>query len=217
MTNTLETITRERFIVLLRGVVPGNIDKVLHALREGGIKILEITFDPADADTIAKTSACLEKSIAAGMLTGAGTVLNAEMLEAAHKAGAKFIVSPNTDIELIKRTKELGLLSIPGAYTPSEIVKAHNAGADLVKVFPVLPHQIDYLKVIMAPLSHIKFIVTGGVNPETAATFLAAGVTAVAAGASIVKPELVAAQQWNEITRLAKAHLRAINNGVCNV
>lgn len=106
------------------------------------------------------------------------------------------------------------MLAIPGAYTPSEIVKAYKLGADMVKIFPVLPHQIDYVKVVSSPLSHIAFMVTGGVNQDTAADFLNAGAVAVAAGASIIKPELVSQKNWNEISRLAEAHVMTIKNGV---
>jgi 2-dehydro-3-deoxyphosphogluconate aldolase / (4S)-4-hydroxy-2-oxoglutarate aldolase len=212
-----EIIKCERFIALTRHVNVDVMEELVKALYEGGIRVLEITFNPSDNNTLTKTAACIAKAVESDMLVGAGTVLNTVMVEAAHKAGAKFIVSPNTDAEVIKRTKELDMLSMPGAYTPCEIVRAHELGADLVKIFPVLPQQVDYVKVVSGPLSHIKFMVTGGINPETAPIFLEAGATVVAAGASIIKPELVHDRKWQEITKLAAAHIKAIKDGVKNV
>ncbi|MDD5728885.1 MAG: bifunctional 4-hydroxy-2-oxoglutarate aldolase/2-dehydro-3-deoxy-phosphogluconate aldolase [Victivallales bacterium] len=214
MTKAFEMIKKEKFIALARHVPPAAIPDLASALLKGGVKILEITFDPCDPDTVANTAEAISLANAAGMLTGAGTVLNVEMVDAAFNAGAEFIISPNTDREVIERTKELGLLSIPGAYTPSEIVCAFKFGADIVKIFPVLPHQTDYVKVVSSPLAHIPFMVTGGVNQDTAADFLNAGAMIVAAGASIIKPELVAQKNWAEISRLAAKHVAAIKNGV---
>jgi 2-dehydro-3-deoxyphosphogluconate aldolase / (4S)-4-hydroxy-2-oxoglutarate aldolase len=215
--DTFEIIKRERFIALTRNVNVDVMEELVKALYKGGIRVLEITFNPSDDDTLVKTAACIAKAVESDMLVGAGTVLNTAMVEAAHEAGAKFIVSPNTNVKVIKRTKELNMLSMPGAYTPCEIVRAHELGADLVKIFPVLPHQVNYVKVVSGPLSHIKFMVTGGINPETAPLFLEAGATIVAAGASIIKPELVYGGKWQEITMLAAAHIKAIKNGVENV
>lgn len=217
MMDTFEIIKRERFIVLARHINIDVMEELIKALYEGGIRVLEITFDPSDNDTLAKTAACVAKALESKMLVGAGTVLNTAMVEVAYKAGAKFIVSPNTDIKVIRGTKELNMLSIPGAYTPSEIVRAHEFGADLVKIFPVLAYQVDYIKVVTGPLSHINFMVTGGINSETAPLFLEAGASVVAAGASIIKPELVHAKKWREITMLAAAHQKAIKSGVENV
>ncbi len=214
--DALALIEQQRFIALARHVDVEVMEDVVKALYKGGIRILEIAFDPCDPDTLVKTSQTIKISIAGGMLTGAGTVLTVAGVEAAHAAGARFIVSPNTNAPIVKRTKDLNMLSIPGAYTPSEIVNASELGADIVKIFPILPDQLDYIKVVTTPLSHIKFMVTGGINPGNVAGFLNAGAVAVLAGASIIKPALVCAKNWEEISRLAKMHLDAAKTGVRN-
>lgn len=212
--NMFELLQKEKFIALARHVAVADIGDVAQALYAGGLQILEITFDPSDPDTIPKTARAIELALKSGMIVGAGTVLGAEMVDAAHQAGAHFIVSPNTDELVIRRTKELELFSVPGAYTPTEIVRAHSLGANLVKIFPVLPHEVDYVKVVTSPLSHIRFMVTGGITPETIPAFLNAGATAVAAGASLIRSDLVSCKKWNEITHLAQQHRAAIESTV---
>ncbi len=208
--NTFSIIEKERFIALARHVEVEMIGDLADALIDGGIRILEITFDPGSPDTLRQTAKAIETAATKGILIGAGTVFTEEAVNAAYSAGAQFIVSPNTDERVINRTKALGMLSIPGAYTPNEIVNAWKLGADIVKIFPVLPHQLDYVKVLTSPLSHIDFMITGGVNPENIADFLATGAIAVAAGATLVKPDLVKSRNWHEITILARKHLEAI-------
>lgn len=212
--DSFSVIKKERFIALARHVNLEIIADVAKALYAGGIRILEITFDPSDPDTLKKTAEAIKISIAAGMLTGAGTVLTVDAVEAACAAGAEFIVSPNADEDVISRTKELNMLSIPGTYTPTEIVRAKKIGADIVKIFPVLSHQLDYIKVVTSPLSHIDFMITGGINPDNVAAFLNTGAIAVAAGASIIRQDLLQDKNWQGISRLAEAHLMSIKKGV---
>lgn len=210
-------IKQEKFIALARFVPPEAMEKVAEALYNGGVRLFEIPFNPSRKNTIEETKESIKaaRRAAGGKLAiGAGTVVSIDFLEAAYEAGASFIVSPNTNINIISRTKELGLLSIPGAYTPTEIQSAYDAGADIVKVFPITVNDIPYLKNIMTPLSHIPFITTGGVNQDTAAAFLEAGAIAVAAGASIVKPELVREGNYAEITRLAKMHIDSVKKSI---
>jgi 2-dehydro-3-deoxyphosphogluconate aldolase/(4S)-4-hydroxy-2-oxoglutarate aldolase len=141
---------------------------------------------------------------------GAGTVLSVPFAEAAYEAGAEFIVAPNTDPAVIAYTKSKGLLSVPGAYTPSEIVNAYALGADIVKIFPILPDGEGYLKNVISPLSHIPFMVTGGINPDTIEKFLAMGPVAVAAGATIATRELAEAEDYDTIRANAEKHTRRI-------
>lgn len=211
--NIRALIEKERFIALARHVPLSAVVNLVNALKDGGIRLLEITFDPCDPDTLRSTQKAIEIAVSAGMTTGAGTVLNVEAVEAACEAGAQFIVSPNTDEQVMARTKELGRLSIPGAFTPTEIVRAYQMGADIVKVFPVLPHQVDYVKVVTGPLPHIPIMVTGGVNPGNAADFINAGATAVAAGTTIVTPDALRAGDWQGIAERARAHVEAIRKG----
>ena len=210
MNKNLETIFRERFIAILRGIAPSDVPPVMEVLAKGGIRIVEITFDMLDPETGAKTAESIRHSIAAGMLTGAGTVLEPDMVDAAVEAGAEFIISPNSDEAVIRRTKQLGKLSIPGNFTPAEVVNAYRMGADIVKLFPVLPEWVNYVKVVHSPLPHIPLLVTGGVTTVNAGKILQAGASAVAAGASLVSSELVRAKDWAEITRRAAAFVAAV-------
>lgn len=140
-------------------------------------------------------------------MVGAGTVLTMEYAMSAKDAGAEFLVSPCTNKDIIDYARINNMISIPGAYTPNEILNAYNIGADIVKIFPVAPDEIGYLKNILAPLSHIPFIPTGGVNLNTITPFLDMGAVAVGAGASIFTPEMVENQEFNKITESARLHV----------
>ena len=144
------------------------------------------------------------------MTVGAGTVICEEYLVAAYNAGAEFIFSPDTDVDIIRLTKKLGLVSIPGALTPSECKTAYKNGADIIKLFPATVDKIDYIINITRPLSHIPFICTGGTNENTIEAFIKAGATGVGTGLSILKPELIESENYAEITRLARLHVDRI-------
>ena len=205
----MELIKKHRFIAILRHIPLHTVEGVAKALYEGGVRIFEVTFNPSAADTVEETSAIIQKIKAMygeEISVGAGTVINLEFARGAFEAGAEFLVSPCTKPEVISFAKENGMLSIPGAYTPTEIVNAYDLGADIVKVFPVAPHEVGYLKNVMSPLSHIPFIPTGGINPDTVEEFLKTGAVAVAAGATIVTKDLAEKGDWKTITANAKKH-----------
>ena len=206
-------ITDHGLIVIFRGVDIEKIPATVNALYEGGARIVEVAFNPSDENTIAKTTAIIKKiyeTMGDKLVVGAGTVIKKEFVDAAYKAGAKFIYSPNTDTKIIKRTKKLGMVSIPGAFTPSEVMTAYNAGADIIKMFPITKDDIGYLVNITRPLSHVPFICTGGTNPDTIECFIKAGSKGVGTGISILKPELIENEDYAEITRLTKLHLDKI-------
>lgn len=210
-----KAITDAGLILILRNFPEEKLGELIPRMVRAGIKAIEVAFNPSLEDTVETTCAMIRKTIelSQGKLTvGAGTVLCPEWVRAAKDAGCEFIFSPNTDEEIIKLTKELGMVSIPGAYTPSEVMEAHKAGADLIKLFPITVNDIGYFKNIRGPLSHIKFVLTGGVNPDTIVPFLDAGAVGLGTGASILKPELVAADDFDEIERLAKLHTEIIEN-----
>lgn len=208
----LDTIFAERVVVLARGVPVSAMPKVVAALKAGGVKVMEVTFAPADPDTLSKTAEAIRIANDLGLLCGAGTVLEPAMVDAAAEAGARFIISPDTYDVVIRHTKARGLLSIPGAYTPSEVLAAHRLGADIVKVFPVLPDEADYIKVLCGPLPHIPLMATGGVTAQTAASFLRAGARVVAAGACVINAGLVAAGAWDDMARLASELVAAVKD-----
>ena len=208
-----EVIYKEGLTVIFRGVAEDKIDDCVRAIYEGGARVLEFTFDPSDKDTAKKTGEIIKHvvdTMGDRVIVGAGTVICKKYLKAAYRAGAKFIVSPNSDVKLIKLTKRLGLVSIPGAFTPSEIMTAYNAGADIIKLFPIKEKDVDYLVNITRPLSHIPFICTGGVNENTIETFISAGAVGVGTGISILSPVLIEKGDFAEITRLTRLHLEKL-------
>jgi 2-dehydro-3-deoxyphosphogluconate aldolase/(4S)-4-hydroxy-2-oxoglutarate aldolase len=169
---------------------------------------MEVTFDQADPDCVQKTCeaiSMLREKMGDDMLFGAGTVLSTAQVDAAHKAGAEYIISPNVSLPVIARTKELGLVSIPGAMTPSEMVSAHEAGADFVKVFPVSDLGTRYIKSVMAPINHIMFVATGGVNEQNVKEYLDMGFVGAGIGGRLTERKLIEAGDFAEFTRRAKA------------
>ena len=140
------------------------------------------------------------------MEIGAGTVLKERQVELTRAAGGKFIISPDTNTAVIAKTKKEGLVSIPGALTPSEAAAANRAGADFVKLFPVGVMGAGYLKDVKAPLSHIRFLAVGGVDSDNMNEYFSRGACGIGVGSSIVNKELISLGKWDEITALAKKY-----------
>ncbi len=135
---------------------------------------------------------------------GAGTVLTPRQVEIACENGAQFIVSPNASADVIRRTVELGLISIPGAMTPTEILMAYDAGAHFVKLFPAAALGIPYLKSIRSPINHVGLIATGGIGAENLPQFLNAGCVGAGIGGSLCDRKLIASGQGEAVTSLAR-------------
>ena len=144
------------------------------------------------------------------MFVGAGTVTSPELVELTAKAGGAFIISPDTDVAVIKRTRELGLVSMPGALTPSEIKTAHNAGADYVKVFPLGSMGPGYLKAIRAPLSHIKMTAVGGINEKNLKEYLEAGACGAGIGGNLANKKWIENGEFDKITEVAKQLVQVV-------
>ena len=209
-------IKEEKIIAIIRHLGAKDAEALCEALYKGGIRLAEITFDPAGtipAEETAKTISVLRDKFAGKMLIGAGTVLDMDYARIAIGAGAEFIISPNTDPDVIRYTKECGRVSIPGAMTPTEVVSAYRAGADFVKVFPSETLGLKFIKALRAPLPHIPLIPTGGINTGNIADFLSAGAAAVGIGSNLSRNDLVKAGRLDEITALAEEYLRAANGG----
>lgn len=211
---TMELLKKHRFVGIFRHIPPQYALEAAKAMYDGGIRIFEITFDPSQNTTTTQQTCSiihqLREHFGNDVSVGAGTVLTVATAEAAFNAGAEFIVAPCTNADVIRYTKEKGMLSIPGAYTPTEIMTAYELGADVVKIFPILPDGEAYLKNVISPLSHIPFMITGGINPNTIEKFLATGPVAVAAGATIVTKELVEKGEFETIRNNALAHTSKI-------
>lgn len=211
----IEKVLEHKIIAIVRGVDGGSVLKTAQALYEGGIRLVEVTFnqkDPASWCKTAEAIRAIREEMGDKMLVGAGTVTSPELVQMAADAGAMYIISPDTDVEVIKKTRELSLVSMPGAYTATEAKQAHNAGADFVKLFPCIEGAPAYLKALCAPFNHIKFLAVGGVNADNAATFLRSGAVGVGVGGSLVNKKWVEAGQFDLITAEAKKFVENIKN-----
>lgn len=208
--SVLETILESKVIAIVRGIPSGQISNLAQAIRAGGLRCIEVTFDHAAPGGLKDTLAAIRVLRDTDMCVGAGTVMSPEEVRLAKEAGASYIISPNTDPAVIRETKSLGLVSIPGAMTPSEAAEAWSLGADLVKLFPAGVLGPAYIKALKAPLKHIPVTAVGGVTPENTPDFLAAGCVGVGVGGNLVSPRLVAEGRWEEITAAARAYAEAV-------
>jgi 2-dehydro-3-deoxyphosphogluconate aldolase/(4S)-4-hydroxy-2-oxoglutarate aldolase len=174
--------------------------------------MMEITFNQAKPETFEaglRGIARAREHFGERLLVGAGTVLSEDQVDMAWEAGALYIVSPNPNPLVIRRTRDRGLVSLPGAMSPGECQSAHEAGADFVKLFPASELGTGYLKALRAPLSHIRFLAVGGIDDENAAAFIGAGAVGLGVGGSLVNKEWMAAGQWEKITDFARRLVKA--------
>lgn len=209
MKNTIKTIEENKIIVIVRGVEREKLVPLCEAMYNGGIKAVECTYDATGKisdEEISENIRLLVDNFGDKMVIGAGTVLTKKQVALTKAAGGKFIISPDTNPKIIKYTKRQGLVSIPGALTPSEIALSARAGADFVKVFPVNLFGPDYIKTIKAPLSHIKLLAVNGVTAENMNEYLSAGAVGVGIGGGIVDKKLIAENDFEGITIAAQKY-----------
>ena len=208
----IEAIEKEKLIVIVRGVKTEKLIELGEALYEGGVRLMEITFDATGAvsdEMTAEGIALLAKHFAGRMHIGAGTVITEKQVDLTWRAGGTFIISPDTNEAVIAKTKELGMISIPGALTPTEAQKAHRAGADFVKLFPISTLGASYLKAIRAPLSHIRFLAVGGVRLENMSEYLAAGAVGFGIGVGDAEKKAIAEGNFAFIEEKCRAFVKA--------
>lgn len=177
----LSQILQHKIVAILRGMNPKDVVNIAAALHEGGIKIIEVTLNSDEALPLIEI---LSSAFENRMLVGAGTVLTVKDARNAIAAGASFLISPALDLDVIKIAKDNSLISIPGAYTPTEVFTAWKNGADIVKIFPA-PGP-DYIKNILAPLNQIPIMPTGGVDIRNIGAYKNAGASAYGIGSSLV-------------------------------
>lgn len=189
-------------VAVVRTDKPAQLPELCDALIAGGVVAIEITFTVPNAlEAIREASGrCGSRA-----LIGAGTVLNAELCRAAIGAGAEFVVSPITKLEIITAAHAADKPVMIGAYTPTEAQTAHEAGADFIKIFPADKLGPAYIKALRAPLPHLRIVPTGGVDLNTAADFLKAGCAALGVGGSLLTADILKTSNWAELTRLARA------------
>jgi len=211
--DVIEKILKEKIIVIVRGVGKNNILPFAKAVYEGGVRAIELTYDasnPEKDQENAENIKMLVDYFGDKMLIGAGTVIRENQVELTKKAGGSFIISPDTNENIIKKTCELNMVSIPGALTPTEIQTAHLAGADFVKLFPVSTFGAQYVKDVKVPLSHIRILAVGGINEKNISDYLAAGADGFGIGSNIVNKKLIETEDFNGITELTKKFLKAL-------
>ena len=210
---TIQRVLDEKIIVIVRGVERDKLIPLAEAMYDGGIRLLEITYSAdksvSDEETADRIK-MLAEHFADRMYIGAGTVLTSYQVELTKKAGGRFIISPDCFEDVIKKTTELEMVSMPGALTPTEAQSAARAGADFVKLFPISDLGPAYFKAIKAPLSHIKFIAVGGVNEDNIQEYLDAGVCGFCLGSNIINKKMIAENDYTGITELAKKYVAKV-------
>lgn len=194
-------------VAIIRAPSGDQLVNVSRALLEGGIDVIEVTFTvPGILDILQQ----LRRELGDKILLGAGTVLDPESARAAMLAGAEYIVTPTVNVEVIELCRRYGKVCMAGAFTPTEILTAWQAGADIVKVFPAEIGGPGYLKAIHGPLPQVRLLPTGGVNLETLPSFVAAGACAVGLGSSLVEKDALARGDMDRIRTLAASYVEAM-------
>ena len=188
-------------MAVVRGRSDELILKAIEAVLEGGVNVIEVAFTVPNALEIIRR---LAGEVSEDVLLGAGTVLTPEMASDAVRAGAEFIVSPNTNVATIEMAKSKGVPVFPGALTPTEVVTAWRAGADMVKIFPANVMGPSYLKDLHGPLPDVPFIPTGGVDLGTAREYLENGAAVLGVGGGLVNKKLMEAEDFAEIASRAR-------------
>ena len=206
--STAQIIEQVGLIPVLRAKNSAQARAVVQAMIAGGVTVVEVTMTVPGAIDVLKE---LKQEYGSRLLLGSGTVTTAAEAQATINAGAEFVVSPSLHPEVIQTTKMNGKLSIPGALTPTEVITAHRAGADYVKIFPCSAMGgAPYLKALLAPFPFLKLIPTGGVTLETAASFIQSGARALGVGSDLVNLAAVDAGHPEKITETARAYLQVL-------
>ncbi len=203
----IKDFEKNKIVVIMRGFTSDQLVNAVDAMEKGGIKLVEVTFDQTgkiDDQTTAANIRTLKECFEGKVRVGAGTVMTAEQVEIAYNAGAEFIISPDCYEPVIKKTRELGMVSIPGAFTPTEAANAHRHGADFVKLFPNSEVKISYFQALSLPLSHIMFLAVGGVTAENLTDYFKVGAKGVGVATAIADKKAITEGDYAEITRRAK-------------
>jgi 2-dehydro-3-deoxyphosphogluconate aldolase/(4S)-4-hydroxy-2-oxoglutarate aldolase len=196
-------------IAVVRAADPAGLTDVVAALADGGVSVAEVTFTVPDAVTVIREA---KRALGDRVLLGAGTVLDTETARAALLAGADFVVTPVVAPEVVKLARRYGKVVMSGAFTPTEILAAWEAGSDVVKVFPAEVLGPAFFKAVRGPLPQVKLMPTGGVDLTTAAKFLDAGAVCLGVGSQLIDPKLVATKDFAGLTSLARQYADVVRN-----
>src|SRR5438094_7132812 len=194
-------------VAVVRSPDSQQLVEVARALADGGVTVIEITMSVPHALDVLRQ---VRQALGDRVLLGAGTVLDAETARAVLLAGAEFIVAPTLNLDVIRLCRRYDKLVMPGAFTPTEVVTAWEAGADIVKVFPADVVGPAFFKALKGPLPQVKLMPTGGVDLTTAAEFLKAGAVCLGVGGQLVEPKAVAAGDFPRVTQLARQYAEIV-------
>lgn len=209
-TDVVTTLHRHKIIAILRDIELQKVASVAQALYQGGIRLLEITFNQSEPESHKSTGSAIREiasSFSGKLLVGAGTVMTTEQCRLAADSGASYILAPNTNPQVIETAQKLGMSAIPGALTPTEIAYAHQLGAEVVKLFPASALGTAYIQSVLAAINHVPLLAVGGVHESNLCTFLKAGAVGVGVGANIANRELIAREAYSELTQLASRYV----------
>ena len=207
--DVVESVERAGIVAVIRIKDPSRLREVVDAIAEGGIRVLEVTMTVPGAVGLIRD---LAPTLPDGFILGAGTVLDADTVAQVADAGARYVVSPVFRRAVIEACHARGLAAMPGCFTPTEILDAWDAGADIVKVFPATTLGPSYLKDVRAPLPQVKLMPTGGVTVENAGEWIRAGAVAVGVGTSLLDAKAIADGQFGVLRTNAErmiANVRA--------
>lgn len=205
--DTLRQILDDGIVAIVRSPHAQQLIGVARALAEGGVRAIEITMTVPNAlDVIREVG----REMGGQIRLGAGTVLDPETARAAILAGAEYVVSPALNLDVIRMCRRYDKPVMPGAFTPTEVLTAWEAGADVVKVFPADVGGPNYLKALLAPLPQIRLMPTGGVDLDTAAAFLKAGACCLGVGSALVDKDAVRTGDFARIRDLAARYVRIV-------
>jgi 2-dehydro-3-deoxyphosphogluconate aldolase/(4S)-4-hydroxy-2-oxoglutarate aldolase len=206
----LNLIRETGVIAIMRAQSSDQLIAAADAIKKGGVQVIEVTMTtPGALDVIAQASHKYGEEV----LFGAGSVLDAETARAAILSGAGFIVAPTLNLDVIALCNRYSAPVTPGCYTPTEMLTAWEAGADMVKLFPASIGGPSLVKAILAPLPQLAIVPVGGVNLDTAAAFIANGAVALGVGSSLVNQKLLNAGDMDELTRRAAAFIQEVQKG----
>ena len=205
MTDAETMLLKNGITVICRRIYGEPLLQLSDALYQGGIRLIEVTFDQEDPDSLIKTGEAIRALTERhpDMCIGGGTVLTEAQLRTLKDAGGRFAVAPNTNPVLIREAIRMGLCPVPGAMTPSEIVSAHDAGAGIVKLFPMDFLGAGFLRSLRAPLGHIPLFGAGGITPANLEELLRAGLRCAGVSSYLTDAKLLAAGSFGEFTRRA--------------
>lgn len=209
----IQKILDNKLIVIVRGLGKEKMIPLAEAMYRGGIRLIEVTYAANGSipeEVTAESIRMISEHFGGEMSVGAGTVLTENQVVMTKQAGGAYIISPNTNEQVIRKTRELDMVSMPGALTPTEIQQAHQYGADFVKIFPASNLGPAYIKAIRAPLSHIKLLAVGGIDYPDLQDYLKVGICGFGMGSNIVDKNAVAAGDFDAVTEKARLFVEAL-------